>query len=580
MLRLISTKDNSNAANPDQHGADNLCKTIDGKDTNDSDHDFLYLDRDALLSVDQQEPKWRRIRIGLLIFFAVIWLALLLGAIIIVVLSKKCPPRPNLPFWQSNVFYFVDPFAFKDSNNDWIGDFSGLSNAVSYLKDDLGVGTVILTPISSGYYTGAEVQLGHVTDYKTVDPALGSQKFYSVDKARIDLNLENERVLALVKDVVKFWLYEDIGGILLQNCALYIESPGTSGKPVNPNAWDVLSSDQMFNEKSVGVVQEIRKLIDASEYSDGRSRVLIVDSGDTGYGLSDGEDKGAMFMGTEESPGAHLVLHRQFVTNRGWKSQSIDQNSKIGNVHKYNKSSVNMKHRWALPTATDTDVRNDNVVSTASVFLLPSSPVLYYGSELGLKILNINNPPSKIYPMNKVPNLEQLNDDITLTCHLPMPWDSYGKMFSPGAPESEKRFIDYLKKYEITETVAAAMAGGRAPTTFSMVQKLIKMREHPSLQWGKFKLLETQPEVIGQRLEIFTREAEGHPAIVAVLDDPKRDKADKRAGVAVDFSFVCKNVTARLVHPPNEMEVNVSMFADKVYINMNDQPTLHLFECV
>ncbi|KAA3681419.1 solute carrier family 3 (neutral and basic amino acid transporter), member 1 [Paragonimus westermani] len=491
MLRVILTEDNSSAPNSHQHEADNLHKPKAGKKTSDSEHDFAYLDRDALLLLDKQEPKWRRIRIGLLISFAVIWLALLLGVIIIVVLSKKCPLRPNLPFWQSNVFYFVDPFAFKDSNNDWVGDFSGLSNAVSYLKDDLGVGSIILTSIANGYYTGAEAQLGHVTDYKKVDPALGtiadfrqmiktfhkngietvisldfnaigklhewavnranlmvynanyrqsryrsepfvnlgSQKFYSVDEARVDLNLESERVLALVKDVVKFWLEEEIDGILLQNCALYIESLDTSGKPV--------------------LVCQLIYLIHSS--------VLIVDSGDTGFGLSDEEDKGAMFLGTEKSPGAHLVFHRQFVTNRGWKSQSIDQNSKIANVHKYNKSAVNMKQRWALPTATDTDIRNGNLLSTAAVFLLPSSPILYYGSELGFRITNTNDPPSNIYPMNKVPNLGQSNDDITLTCHLPMPWDSYGKMFSPGSPESDKRFIDYLKKYEITETVAVGL---------------------------------------------------------------------------------------------------------------------------
>ncbi|KAF7258914.1 hypothetical protein EG68_03581 [Paragonimus skrjabini miyazakii] len=510
MLRVIAIENNSSPANCYKHNAENLCKPTIGK-KNDSEVDFVYLDRDAVLLLDEQEPKWRRIRIGLLIFFAVVWLGLLLGIILIVVLSKKCPPRPNLPFWQSTVFYFVDPFAFKDSNNDWIGDFS---------------------------------------------------------------------VKSLMKDVVQFWLNEEIDGILLQNCALYIESSGTSEKPVNSNAWDILNSDQIFNEKSVGVVQEIRKLIEASEYSYGKSRVLIVDPGDTGYGLSDGEDKGVMFMGTEESPGAHLVLHRQFVANRGWKSQSIDRNSKIANVHKYNKSAVRMKQRWALPTATDTNVRSDNLLSTVAVFLLPSSPILYYGSELGLKIPNTNDPPGNIYPMNKVPNRGQFNDDITLTCHLPMPWDSYGKKFSAGAPENDTRFINYLKKYGITETVAASMASGRAPTMFTVVQKLINMRRHPSLQWGTFELLEPQPEVIGQRLEIFKRKAEGYAAIVAVLDDPERDNTDKRAGVMVDLSFVCTNVTARLVHPSNAMQVNVSMFADKIYINMNNQPTFHLFECV
>ncbi|KAF6776016.1 hypothetical protein AHF37_05070 [Paragonimus kellicotti] len=384
MLRVITIENNSSAADSYEHNADNLRKpTIEKKD--DNEVDFVYLDRDALLLLDKQEPKWRRIRIGLLIFFAVIWLALLLGVIIIVVLSEKCPPRPNLPFWRSTVFYFVDPFAFKDSNNDWIGDFSGLSDTVNYLKDILGVGSVILTPIANGYYTSDEGQLGHVINYKQIDPALGTiddfrkmvkkfhkngmkilisldfnavgklhewttnkdnlivynasrswqsryksepfvtlktQNFYSVDKERVDINLESVQVLEAVKDVVKFWLNEEIDGILLQNCAFYIESPGTSVKP-QPNGWDILSSDQIFNEKSVGVVQEIRKLIEASEDSYGRSRVLIVDSGDTGYGLSDGEDKGAMFMGTEESPGAHLVFHRQFVTNRGWLSNFV-----------------------------------------------------------------------------------------------------------------------------------------------------------------------------------------------------------------------------------------------------------------
>ncbi|KAF5395302.1 hypothetical protein PHET_12423 [Paragonimus heterotremus] len=155
------------------------------------------------------------------------------------------------------------------------------------------------------------------------------------------------------------------------------------------------------------------------------------------------------------------------------KSHLIDQNSKIANVRKYNKSAVGTKQRWALPTATDTDVRSDNLLSTVAVFLLPSesnnpfpptvfvnlsSPILYYGSELGLKIPNTNDPPVNIYPMNKVPNRGQFNDDITLTCHLPMPWDSYGKTFSAGALANDTRFIDYLKKYGITETVAVGLS--------------------------------------------------------------------------------------------------------------------------
>lgn len=87
--------------------------------------EFKLLNREDILYINDTVPKWRRVRIGLLVGFWVIWLALLLALILIVVLQPKCPRKPTLHFWQSKVGYALDPFSFKDTNRDLIGDLNG-----------------------------------------------------------------------------------------------------------------------------------------------------------------------------------------------------------------------------------------------------------------------------------------------------------------------------------------------------------------------------------------------------------------------------------------------------------------------
>ncbi|TGZ57832.1 hypothetical protein CRM22_009830 [Opisthorchis felineus] len=48
-------------------------------------------------------------------------------------------------------------------------------------------------------------------------------------------------------------------------------------------------------------------------------RLLAVDPGDCGYGLSDSVDKAIDFLGTKDQPAAHMVISRQFVKHRGWQ---------------------------------------------------------------------------------------------------------------------------------------------------------------------------------------------------------------------------------------------------------------------
>uniref|UniRef100_T1DP76 Putative tpa exp: amino acid transporter n=1 Tax=Anopheles aquasalis TaxID=42839 RepID=T1DP76_ANOAQ len=46
------------------------------------------------------EPAWVRARMILFVLFWVCWLGMLVGAIVIIVLTPRCPPPPQLDWWQ------------------------------------------------------------------------------------------------------------------------------------------------------------------------------------------------------------------------------------------------------------------------------------------------------------------------------------------------------------------------------------------------------------------------------------------------------------------------------------------------
>lgn len=88
--------------------------------------DFRPLTREDLIRLDAQEPRWRRIRLALLVLSVIVWLGLLVAAILLLVFTPKCPPKPKQEFWQSKVGYWLNPFAFKDSDGDGVGDIKGM----------------------------------------------------------------------------------------------------------------------------------------------------------------------------------------------------------------------------------------------------------------------------------------------------------------------------------------------------------------------------------------------------------------------------------------------------------------------
>lgn len=93
------------------------------------------------------------------------------------------------PWWQHAVFYEIYPRSFADSNNDGVGDLSGIASKLDYLKE-LGVDAIWITPC----FPSPQVDFGYdVSDYKAIDPMYGTMKDF--DHLMSEARRRNIRVL-------------------------------------------------------------------------------------------------------------------------------------------------------------------------------------------------------------------------------------------------------------------------------------------------------------------------------------------------------------------------------------------------
>ncbi|KAH8027630.1 hypothetical protein HPB51_007180 [Rhipicephalus microplus] len=146
----------------------------DGKDRNGDakidikgvESQFVGLSKEELMKY-ANDPFWVRLRMTLFVLFWVLWLAMLVGAVAIIVLTPRCAPPPRLAWWQSSPVYSVDVDTYSDSNGDGRGDIAGLTSKLEYIKQ-LGMRTLLLSDIFAKDASGA------ITDYLEVRSSLGT----------------------------------------------------------------------------------------------------------------------------------------------------------------------------------------------------------------------------------------------------------------------------------------------------------------------------------------------------------------------------------------------------------------------
>ncbi|OQR78568.1 4F2 cell-surface antigen heavy chain-like [Tropilaelaps mercedesae] len=90
------------------------------------------------------EPFWMALRRILFMLFWILWMAMLIGSVVIITLTPKCVKLKE-PFWyESSPIYRIRVDQFADSNGDGIGDLVGIINKLGYIKDDVSMRAVTL----------------------------------------------------------------------------------------------------------------------------------------------------------------------------------------------------------------------------------------------------------------------------------------------------------------------------------------------------------------------------------------------------------------------------------------------------
>ncbi len=138
-----------------------------------------------------------------------------------------------LKWWQQAVFYQIYPRSFADGNGDGIGDFSGMTGKLDYLRD-LGVDALWLSP----HYPSPFLDCGYdISDYTGVGPEYGS-----LDDFTTFLHAAHARDIRVILDLVLNhtsdqhpWFQESRASRDNPRRDWYIWRDGKDGGP--PNNW-------------------------------------------------------------------------------------------------------------------------------------------------------------------------------------------------------------------------------------------------------------------------------------------------------------------------------------------------------
>nr|CAH8838879.1 unnamed protein product [Trichobilharzia regenti] len=606
---------NSKSGNPLENKT--LLETNESDEANQGEK-YRLLTSEDLIQLDENSPKWKRIRIGLLIAFWIIWFGLLIGTIVYVIVGPKCATIPKLPFWKSTVGYWVDVFAFKDTTGDLVGDLNGFISEAEYIKNVIGAGYVILGPITKGFYNNRHKIFGLVEDYDAVDETLGTmddfrrlikrfhklgikviltfnfngisvehkwiaekkakltklpsnfgkgysrygqelgvdienEKYYSVfGWPSVDLDLTDSSTQKAIFDSIGHWMREGIDGILLDNCAFFNEiMESTEGTRTTKNAWfSGYPNRQLFVNTSVNFVGQVKKEIDSWSQKTGKEKLLAVSAGDVGYGTMDGPDSMLMFRDV-----ADLIMNREFVTNKGWKTGNPRNNLNLTNYLSYTNDDM---MRSGLSTANPSEPLSWNLLDLAATFLLPGSPVVYYGTELGIANSHLRYRPDSFYPKDR--QLYLSPNDVSLLAHLPMPWNSNGKMFSEAINDTS--FADHLRNYQITNTVESYLAEGHGESVLSFINNLVALYTSSSLKWATVEPIPYPPQYSQAIFGLFARKAKDFPTLIVAIMKPLTSEY-----VILDFTSMCSTLTPRIVFPSNGyLLVNTTLPSAKIYV--------------
>lgn len=427
---------------------------------------------------------------------------LILGLSIILIMLSGCAKQPVVTNLNSSVFYEIFVHSFYDTNNDGIGDLNGVTKKLDYLEN-LGIKAIWLMPImpSPTYHKY------DVTDYLNVDSSYGNlddfrQLIESANEHHIDviidlvlnhtssqhpwfieakknvlsntcnesqycdyynffeerrpnttqlgkayyesvfweempdLNLDNENVRKEIKEIVTFWLDMGVKGFRLDATTHYYE--GNNTKNIEFMNW----LSDVVKEKNPDAY-----LVGEAWSSENVILDLYQSKMDSFFDFSLSGTDGALVKNMRQKDGVSLA-------------KTIAQHYQA--IEKVNRSAVNAPFLSNHDNARSYGYfinPQQRKLAESIYLLLPGTPYIYYGEEIGLKGSGKDE--------NK---------------RLPFLWDESqtGQCYEPSDAD-----------YDTPSTMTLAIAMEEEDSLYSYIKKIIEIRNQHDFKNATVEAIDT-----------------------------------------------------------------------------------------
>ncbi|XP_061406110.1 amino acid transporter heavy chain SLC3A2 [Lethenteron reissneri] len=322
---------------------------------------FTGLTKEELLKISTQ-PFWIRTRLALLVLFWLGWLAMLAGAVAIIVQAPRCKPEPPRDWWQLTAVYDVSTAAFADNNGAGKGDVRGVQGRLDYLKQ-LNVRAMVMQLIPEDAattrqevnFTNVDVRYGRLDELQKLMTEARRKdikiildmfpaKWFSNDTGGTTKMREE------MKKALKFWMEQGIAGFRI----------GVEG----------LGEKEEVND----LFEEWHNVTSAYSTEDKERRVLIADARQ------------------DSDLAEYLVQNGNADLPVIYDLRKLSANSTEKDVHKLVESVLTKAANKSIGLAIGgrngyLATKNPELNRALGVLLLtlPGTPFIYYGDEIGLR---------------------------------------------------------------------------------------------------------------------------------------------------------------------------------------------------
>ncbi|CAF1276716.1 unnamed protein product [Adineta ricciae] len=471
-------------------------------------------------------PKWKRIRWIIAFLYILILLLLLIGSIVLIVTSQRCPPKPHLHWFEKEIIYEIDVPFFRDSNQDGIGDIKGVEEKLKYFEKNRIKSLLFQSSIFNAT-GGISLQLdGRIPHDKNIDLITLDSSIGSENDFENFIKILNRKDMRLIIDL-------PLSSTLDPNGQLWYGSKPLRSSIANPCSrsrndlacrflefYGRLPLD--FNDAQIYEESEIRiKYWLTTKKVDGIRVNLpleyVSSTGSYNISYSTIQKWNDLKNDIEKKSKSKLLIYdipfglQNFITDddlnsktahslylsNGYQRQKIDASKLYRRIDSFKEKTLSKPKFWQLGSKRRSDeigILTENQLKKEMLLtitmLLGGTPIVLYGEEIGLD--------QKVYPI--------------------MSWspDDKSRGFSNC---STKKCLDRFLNYSIDPSKTSvkrqeALGGESKDSLLNVFRHLAQIRLSESFQHG---IVQTGCDQ-QSNLFWFIREAPGHRGFIVLLN--------------------------------------------------------------